>query len=224
MRLVLAIAVVFACPLAAAAQSAGDRYGPWSNARVESAATAAAGAAYQGRTLGWANKQVLAPEPQQAEIRPQPAAANSLPAAPSIYRASPASTYVPFQPQVPLSMQRGAPVAPVAPPVQPPAAQPRNALPTSIYGATTPQAAPAPTAAPQKLAALALAPTPTPARTVGGATRLYSVHRGYGLTPDAIPEPPAGNRYVLIGPPDGGGVETKSNIEDDAPDNRPADF
>lgn len=222
MRLVLAIAVVFACPLAAAAQSAGDRYGPWSNARVESAATAAAGAAYQGRTLGWANKQVLAPDPQQAESRPQPVALNSLPAAPSIYRAPPASTYVPFQPQVPLSMQQAAPVAPVAPPVRPATAQPRKALPTSIYGATTPQIAPAPTAAPQKLAALA--PTPTPARTVGGATRLYSVHRGYGLTPDAIPEPPAGNRYVLIGPPDGGGVEAKSNIEDDAPDNRPADF
>ncbi|KRB48953.1 hypothetical protein [Phenylobacterium sp. Root700] len=222
MRLVLAIAVVFACPLAAAAQSAGDRYGPWSNARVESAATAAAGAAYQGRTLGWANKQIAGPKPQQAEIRPQPTAASNLPAAPGIYRAPPASTYVPFQPQVPLSMQQAALVAPVAPPVQPAAAQPRKALPTSIYGEAAPQAAPAPAAPPQKLAALA--PTPTPARTVGGATRLYSVHRGYGLTPDAIPEPPAGNRYVLIGPPDGGGVEAKSNIEDDAPDNRPAAF
>ncbi len=223
MRLVLAIAVVFACPLAAAAQSAGDRYGPWSNARVESAATAAAGATYQGRTLGWANKQIPAPEPRQAESRPQAMALSNLPAAPSIYRAPPTSTYLPFQPQVPLSMQQAAPVAPIAPPVQPPAAPPRKALPTSIYGAATPQAAPpAPTAAPQKLAALT--PTPTPVRTVGGATRLYSVHRGYGLTPDAIPEPPAGNRYVLIGPPDGGGVEAKSNIEDDASDNRPADF
>ena len=40
------------------------------------------------------------------------------------------------------------------------------------------------------------------APAAGGHTRFYSVHRGYGLTPDAIPEPPAGDRYVLIGPPD----------------------
>ncbi len=36
----------------------------------------------------------------------------------------------------------------------------------------------------------------------GTEARLYSLHREYGLQPDAIPEPAAGQRYVLVGPPD----------------------
>ena len=36
----------------------------------------------------------------------------------------------------------------------------------------------------------------------GTEARLYSLHREYGLQPDTIPEPPAGPRYVLMGPPD----------------------
>jgi hypothetical protein len=41
-----------------------------------------------------------------------------------------------------------------------------------------------------------------PPAHAGTEARLYSLHRAYGLQPDAIPEPPAGQRYVLVGPPD----------------------
>jgi hypothetical protein len=49
---------------------------------------------------------------------------------------------------------------------------------------------------PQRVAApLAQAATPP-----GGQARYYSLHREYGLAPDAIPEQQLGNNYVLIGP------------------------
>lgn len=204
MRAVFAIVVGLAFPLAAAAQTAGDRYGPTSAVRLNQAA----GEAYQGRTLSWANKQAAM----------QSNAAVALPPAPTPYRQQP--TYAPFQPQVPLQHRAPAPVAA-------PTAQPQR-LPTSIYG----QAAPAPVAAvaPAYARAAPMAPpAPPPQRlaavapkAVGGATRLYSVHRGYGLTPDAIPEPPAGDRYVLIGPPDSA-ADAKTD-DDDAPDARPGAF
>lgn len=244
MRIALAIAVAFACPLAAAAQDAGDRYGPWSSARVQSAADAQS-PVYEGRILSWSNKQApQAPavqDQQRAPSRPEPMAlagrfSRGLPPAPAVYRAPPQSSYVPFQPQVPLPMQqvsaRTAPPAPfrAAPaPTPVPAARP---LPTSLYeapprmpellGGPPPKAQ----ARPQQVAAIAPVPVAAPAPTpgVGGATRYYSVHRGYGLTPDAIPEPPAGNRYVLIGPPDGA-PEPKPRSDDDnddAPAGRPA--
>ncbi|WP_312161633.1 hypothetical protein [Phenylobacterium sp.] len=202
MRAVFAIIIGLAFPLAAAAQTAGDRYGPTSAVRLNQAA----GEAYQGRALTWANKQQAA----------GPAAA-ALPPPPTPYRQQP--TYAPFQPQVPLPLQQPAPA---------PAASPQR-LPTSIYG----QAAPAPVApapayvrpAPAAPAPMAAAPAPqrlaaAAPKVVGGPTRLYSVHRGYGMTPDAIPEPPAGDRYVLIGPPDGA-ADART---DDAPDARPGAF
>lgn len=202
MRAVLAIVVGLAFPLAAAAQTAGDRYGPTSAVRLNQTA----GEAYQGRALNWANKQAAAPG--------SPAVA--LPPAPTPYRQQP--TYAPFQPQVPLPLQQRAPAAAVS-------------LPTSIYGQAAPAAPPPVRAIAQPVPTRAAAPQPPvqPQRVaamvppgMGGATRLYSVHRGYGLTPDAIPEPPAGDRYVLIGPPDGA-AGAKPDA-DDAPDARPGAF
>lgn len=218
MRAVLAIIVGLAFPLTAAAQTAGDRYGPTSAVRLNQTA----GETYQGRALSWANKQ--------AAVQSNPAV--GLPPAPTPYREQP--TYAPFQPQVPLPLQQRAPAPVPAAYTQPP--------PTSIYGSTAPAAPAAPPAVRPVAYAVAPAPTPAPARAVaaqppvqpqrvaamvppgqGGATRLYSVHRGYGMTPDAIPEPPAGNRYVLIGPPDGAPAPD-AKTDDDAPDARPGAF
>jgi len=206
MRVALAIAVGLACPSLAGAQAAGDRYGPPST----TLATAVAGEAWRGPTLGWANKSAAAPTPQ-----------NALPAAPSPYRE--ARVYAPFQPQVPLPLQRSQPQPVVAatPPAQ---ARP---LPTSLYSPAQPAPVRAPVAAVRPLVAT---PAPAPQRMAavtprpnGGAPRFYSVHRGYGLEPDAIPEPPAGSRYVLIGPPDAP-AEKPDARDDDSAGDRPDAF
>lgn len=152
-----------------------------------------------------------------------------LPPPPGRYRAAVAPPYQMFTPQVPLPLQAqaraetqraaaqpaslysptpmaqasAAPSAPAAKPVR--AAAPASPPPQVL--ATAPE--------PQRLAAAPLAP-----RTTGGATRLYSVHRGYGLEPDAIPEAPTDNRYVLIGPA-ASGVGGLDDDNDEAPDSRP---
>lgn len=148
-----------------------------------------------------------------------------------------------FQPQAPLAHQQQAfiPLAgdplpdslyggPPAPAAAPPAvAQPRA------------EAEPRPQPQPQPPARAAMEPAPAPvampaarprqladasaaAQGGTGGVRLYSLHRGYGLTPDVIPEPPAGNRYVLIGPgdaPAAAGGEAKDGEGEDAPRGAP---
>lgn len=91
------------------------------------------------------------------------------------------------------------PTAPIAPTrasraaTPPPAAA---ALPQSLYDAP---AAPVPPPAPQ----MAQAPS-APAPQRGAApSRLYSLHREYGMAPDAAPAMSSQTSYVLIGPPDG---------------------
>jgi hypothetical protein len=205
MRAVLAIVVGLACPLTAAAQTAGDRYGPASAARLNQVSAEA----YQGRALSWANKQAVV---QTAGV--------TLPQSPAPYRQQP--TYAPFQPQTPLPLQARAVAAPPAQSQmqQPPQPQPAASIympPRQQQQQQQPAVQPAPPtqAQPQRVAAMVQP-------GMGGPTRLYSVHRGYGMTPDAIPEPPAGNRYVLIGPPDAPpGAKTD---DDDAPDARPGAF
>ena len=216
MRAVLAIVVSLACPLTAAAQTAGDRYGPASAARVNQVSAEA----YQGRALSWANKQ---PTVQTAGV--------TLPQSPSPYRQQP--IYAPFQPQTPLPLQ-ARPVAAQQAPAQRPMQQAPRAQPAaSIY---TPPAQPTralqPQPQPQRWSQPAAATQPQQAQPqrvaamvqpgMGGPTRLYSVHRGYGMTPDAIPEPPPGDRYVLIGPPDA--PQSAKTDDDDAPDARPGAF
>ncbi|MDP3855425.1 hypothetical protein [Phenylobacterium sp.] len=224
MRLGLIIAAL-ASAFPAAAQTAGDRYGD----RSPTAATAAIAQTYQGPTLSWSRKAQPAPPVQadpRAPQRPEPLAlatqfrAGGLPPAPSIRRGPEPQPYQAFQPQVPIPLQWSAPKA---------------NLPGTLYDAVTPSApaqqiaAVAPAAQPPRVQLAAASPAllggppVATSRSTGGATRLYSVHRGYGLEPDAIPKQPGGDRYVLIGPPDSG-VQAPSNPEDDDPDSRPGAF
>lgn len=203
------------------------------------------------RGLGWAFKRDAEPEPAPAPIpteRPEPMALsdkfargrieapeqNRLPPPPARYRAAVAPPYQLFTPQVPLPLQAqarlaanqpaslysGGAAAP-APVASAPAPKPvRAAQQTAPNPASPPPQvlATAPAPAPQRLAAAPVAP-----RSTGGATRLYSVHRGYGLEPDAIPEAPSDNRYVLIGPA-ASGVGALDDANDEPSDNRPGSF
>ncbi len=95
---------------------------------------------------------------------------------------------------------------------------PAGPLPTSIYDQAAaappaPQAqpqyqhpAPSPAEVPRQIAQSA----PLPAARPGGV-QLYSLHREYGLTPDAIPAPPQGPNYILVGPPDAPPAEDKAD-------------
>ncbi|HEX2562159.1 hypothetical protein [Phenylobacterium sp.] len=110
---------------------------------------------------------------------------------------------------------------PVAAPQPPPRAQPMSSwshdpLPQSLYDGP----APAPAAAPPPPAPrLAQAPPPAPQR--GAApSRLYSLHREYGMAPDTVPATSAQTNYVLIGPPDAP-AETEAE-EDEAPARKPS--
>ena len=230
MRLgLLIVALASASP--AAAQMAGDRYGD----RSPTATAAAIAATYDGPTLSWSRKTEPAP-PAQADprepSRPQPLAlagqfrAGGLPPAPRPQRGPEPRAYQPFQPQTPIPLQWSAPKA---------------NLPGTLYDAPPPAARqvaaappPSPVAQPPRMQLAAVAPAPAPIllggppvastpRGAGGATRLYSVHRSYGLEPDAIPRQPDGDRYVLIGPPDSG-VQAPSNPQDDDPDDGPDAF
>lgn len=232
MRLgLLIVALASASP--AAAQMAGDRYGD----RSPTAAAAAIGASYDGPTLSWSRKtqpaSPVAAEPR-APSRPEPLAlagqfrADGLPPAPRIQRGPEPRAYQPFQPQTPIPLQWSAPRANLPGTLydSPPAAAAQQIT------SATPPPAPVAQAQPMRLAAAVPAPAllggppatvaSTP-RGAGGATRLYSVHRGYGLTPDAIPQQPGGDRYVLIGPPDAG-VQASPKPDDDGPDDGPGAF
>jgi hypothetical protein len=47
---------------------------------------------------------------------------------------------------------------------------------------------------------------------------MYSVHREFGMTPDAIPTPPAqGSNYVLIGASEGPADKSDKSNDDDRP-------
>lgn len=166
---------------------------------------------------------------------PEPA---RLPPPPGRYRAAAAPPYQMFTPQVPLPLQAKTQAAAVQPAslyspasVAQASAPPPPAAPKPVRAVQ--QAAPKPASPPPQMLATAPEPAPAqrmaavgppPTRATGGATRLYSVHRGYGMEPDAIPETPADNRYVLIGPAASGVGSTDDNIADEAPDSRPGAF
>lgn len=78
-----------------------------------------------------------------------------------------------------------------APAPQAPAAAP---LPQNLYDA------PPPPAPPPRLAQAEIAPPP--AQRGAAPSRLYSLHREYGMTPDVAPAAPSRTHYVLIGPSD----------------------
>lgn len=171
MRLALAI-VALACAGSAAAEPVQDRYGPPRKAASASAATSTMQLRpYEGRLLGWAGKASATP---------------------------PASTPAPVQ-------LASAPQP--RPQVQPQPAivrAPAQALPQSLYDSPRPAPAPAPAAVrepePQPAPAPRLAQAPAAPQRGAAPARLYSLHREYGMTPDAVPAAPSGTGYVLIGP------------------------
>jgi hypothetical protein len=192
--LALTTSLSLASAAAASAQTmVQDRYGPPPAAAAYQAQQGVS--AYGGPMLGWAGKRSPAPAQtaHPSQTRPEPLAlarqfASQAPAAPAP------------TPRPTPSVQPGD--EPVLRAALPPAADPApdllggppaGPLPTSLYG----QAAAAP-------------PSPAPARTYAqasaaprpGGSQLYSLHREYGMTPDAIPAPPAGGNYILVGPPD----------------------
>lgn len=199
---VLCLGLWLASATLASAQSlVQDRYGPPPAAAYQAASGAAP---YGGRMLGWAGKRGPGPAQTTASAaRPEPLALarqfgpqTSPPppaAAPQAPRVQPG-----YEPVLRSSLAAAAEPAPAllgGPPAKP--------LPTSIYG----QAAPTPPPAPQAFAQASPAPRP-------GGSQLYSLHREYGMTPDAIPAPPAGDNFILVGPPDT--PETSDDGEDPA--------
>jgi len=207
MRRILAFAFALASATGASAQVVQDRYGPprTAPAAAEPLVLAAlsapsAIAPYQGPLLSWARKRQA--EPAVASLRtptlpmiailpaprpPEPVAAPG-PQGAAIPR--PDSLYAPPA-QTPPRKMIGPEVA------RPSAATQAQAAPEPAAQPARPP--PAATPAPKQVAALAAPATP---RAVGATPRFYSLHREYGLTPDAIPEPPTKQGYVLIGPPD----------------------
>lgn len=198
-----------------------DRYGPpqpWTES-PQAASAQGPDAAYAGPMLGWAGKQApqgpAADEAAMAPQRPEPMALSRQFA----YAQPPAPRAAPPAPQVQPGYEpvlRGAlpPVSDRAPDLL--GGPPAGPLPTSIYdqAAAAPPApqpqpqyqAPPPAEAPRQIAQS----TPLPAARPGGA-QLYSLHREYGMTPDAIPAPPQGPNYILVGPPDAPPAEDKAD-------------
>lgn len=185
-----------------------------------------------GPMLGWANKRAYSntggqpgmiqrPEPmalagqftrgrqeapQDRDLAPSPGEQSRVTYHPPAYTA--------FVPQAPYQAPRApAPSldqAPVSPPVYAPP-------PSSLYGGPPPLPEQAEVAAPRKVADASAA-----ARHTGGSSKLYSMHRAYGLEPDAIPVVESGDRYVFIGPPDPPAKKTDDNDDDSkADDGRP---
>ncbi|MDP3174061.1 MAG: hypothetical protein Q8M88_06465, partial [Phenylobacterium sp.] len=107
------------------------------------------------------------------------------------------------------------PVAAMRPAERSPAPIARVApAPASIYQSPPPPAAPP--------VAVAAAVTPAPARTGGTPARYYSLHRQYGLAPDAAPAQSSTPRYVLIGPPDEPAAPRSDEDDDTTKKDRPS--
>lgn len=190
----LATGLLLASAAAASAQTmVQDRYGPPPAAATYQVQQGVS--AYGGQMLGWAGKRSSAPDQAAiaAPARPEPMALARQFAPQAIAAPAPG-------PRPASSVQPGyepvlrAPLPPTADPAPDLlGGPPSGPLPTSIYGqaATAPQAPAAPRTYAQ-----------APATPRAGGSQLYSLHREYGMTPDAIPAPPAGDNFILVGPPD----------------------
>ncbi|HEX5377538.1 MAG TPA: hypothetical protein VFW47_03150 [Phenylobacterium sp.] len=218
MRLALALAVSVLGAAPAAAQAAGDRYGFGPSPRAAGVSDVQPAETSGFSALSWAGKArapaTSAPESPNAA---RPAAPyRDLPPPPSARRVYQPVAYQPFQPQAPYQV-RPQQLAALAPP------------PATLYDA--PARDPALAGGPQARRPAPAGPAPVPAPApqqvaqagphAGGQVRFYSLHRGYGLAPDAIPETAAGDRYVLIGPPDGGRGKDRPDDRDDDDDAPP---
>ena len=186
-----------------------------------------AGPAPAGPMLGWSNKrasttpggqpnQFQRPEPmalagQFTRGRQEAAADRDLAPPPGegsrVTYQPPA--YTPFVPQAPYQAPRAPALAPSldqqtssSPPIYAPP-------PSSLYGGPPPLPDQAAVAASQTVADASAV-----TRRTGEPSKLYSMHREYGLAPDAIPETEGG--YVLIGPTDE--PAARKTDDDDASD------
>lgn len=226
--LALSAGLALASAVPALAQTVSqDRYGPPPSGAFGGPAGPSA---HSGQMLTWAGKRGGAttsapaaharPEPMalarqfipQLALQSAPQAASMAPLGPTA--PSPAAVMAPmpapFQPQGAAQVPPPPPQALAAAPLPAPAllgGPPQGALPTSIYGTTAPQPqapvqqwAQAPQmTSPASPPQAAPTPAPTPGVRSGGA-HLYSLHRAYGMTPDAIPPPPIGDNFILVGP------------------------
>jgi hypothetical protein len=229
MRLVFALALVALSAAPAAAQSAGDRYGYGPAARGQRVAMAQPLENQGLRALTWASKaapQAAAPaRPQNQAVTGQAerrqAWTRDLPPPPSARpAASQPTAYQPFVPQAPY-YDRPQQVAALTPPPVSLAAASVRPMPVARQAMADrgPPLAGAPPAAPPARQMAAAAPH------AGEQVHYYSLHRAYGLTPDAIPEPPPGQRYVLMGPPDqpqARSADREDDDNDDAPAGKPS--
>lgn len=217
MRIALALTLVALGAVPAAAQSAGDRYGYGPSPRAVAATASQPLESLGIHPLTWASKSQspvappaadASPAQSMAPVRPQ-AWARDLPspvsAAPR--RESP-SAYQAFQPQAPYGAQQLAALTPARP--QPLMAPPAPASPPGYRPPRGPELAGGPAAKPEAPQQVAQA-----AAHGGAPVHYYSLHRGYGLTPDAIPEPPAGQHYVLMGPPDKASAPSSEHDDND---------
>jgi hypothetical protein len=156
---------------------------------------------YRGPMLRWSSKPALA----AAGRGDAPRAA---PEPPRTVRKMDAT-----QPaQVPQPNSTSVAQPPKAPHMIGPEAAAKPSVPPTVARAPAAPTAP-PTPAP-KVAVAALTPTPW-ARAGGASPRFYSLHREYGMAPDAIPEQSAQPRYVLIGPPDTSKAAPAGDDDDD---------
>ena len=158
------------------------------------------------------------PAPVMARTQPPPERIAAPQPSPIVAHAPKASSpIVAHAPVAPVQAQRqgGVPVPPSDPPriaakyrvtpdapVREPAKAPAR---QTAAGPADFDLAPEPAKKPVKTAAVAKrvaeAPPPVAPPPVGKqAPRLYSLHREYGMSPDAIPAPPKGDNYVLIAP------------------------
>ena len=144
----------------------------------------------QGRTAGTSHPEPMALAGQFLRGRTAQTSPSPEPVAPVVA----SNSYAPFRPQEPLGSSQPAPLN------TPSATTPPQDLPNSLYGGP-------PAAAPPQPQQVAQARPEGP-----GDSRLYSVHRSYGMEPDAIPQHQAGTGgYVLIGPSDTAPPKPKSD-------------
>jgi hypothetical protein len=210
--LLVAVILALASASSVSAQVMQDRYGPPRPAAKplviaaltvspEQATGVPAAEPYHGPMLRWSGRPALV----AAERGDAPRAA---PEPPRTVRKLDAT-----QPaQVPHPSSTSVAQPHKAPHMIGPEAAAQQAAPPAVAKAPAAPTAP-PTPAP-KVAVAALTPTPW-ARAGGVSPRFYSLHREYGMAPDAIPEQSGQPRYVLIGPPDTSKAAPAGDDDDD---------
>ena len=179
------------------AQWAGDRYG---FGPAPKSAAASASPVAVGRVLNWANKSVASTEP------------------PTDDRQDPRDeSRTHYEPQRPNDRQpeRFAALSP-SPNLMPPSIARLSArsystpvAPLDLAGGPPEHAQYTPPEQPIRQVATA---------GTSGQARYYSLHREYGLAPDAIPEQPTGARYVLIGPSPSDELGRDNSEDHDSPE------